>query len=140
MSFKVGDYICLSHYAEVKSVDAKGNLHVQDLETGLPIDITGKKLLDCVLSAQNFGSTEEVTRTQLAEKLAHSNGKPFQVKFKKVDGKLRTLVGRLLSLDSLMGRAYVHDFEEGNSSKGLRQVDFRTLEELIVDNVKYKVK
>jgi hypothetical protein len=81
-----------------------------------------------------------MTRTELAHKIAESNGKPFRVKFKKADGKTRILFGRLLSLDTLMGRAYVHDFEEGNVKDGIRQLDFRTLEEVVIEDVKYEVK
>jgi hypothetical protein len=63
---------------------------------------------------------------------------PFTAAFKRVDGTGRTLTGYLASHEDLLGRSMVRDLEaEGD---GIRQVDYRTLEWLVLDGVKYIVK
>jgi hypothetical protein len=54
-------------------------------------------------------------------------------------GNLRTLTGYILSTDNARGRITVVDMALG-PKKGIRQVDPRTLQTLIINQVKYELK
>lgn len=139
--FKVGEFVSITHYAQIDEIDAKtGKLTLHNVNTGLKFSAAGDNLLESMSSANHFTKTEKVTRTELAEKLIESKGLPLTVKWEKEDGSKRTLIGILLSHENLMGRGYMHDFEIGDVKSGIRLVDFRTLEELTVNNVKFILK
>ena len=115
--------------------------------------------------ADIYGSEEKLALTKVAEVLNSANSKCFTVCFNtKVDeklaaeklsnataadfknvknfakdlltGKETTIVGRLSNSDNKLGRSLVVDI----ASKGYRQVDHRTINWLIINNVKYTVK
>jgi hypothetical protein len=123
---------------------------VTDLDTGLEFEIHGNKLIGQCFSADRFFEEKKVTRTEMAETLSKSFNIPFTVVFQKsgkgkgeTKGEMRTLRGRLVSVEALMGRARVIDLDlpnDGNPTSRQRLVDFRTLESLIVGGVKYTLK
>lgn len=137
--FSNGDVVSLTHYVRVDKVNGDGSLSVTDLDRNLKFNIKGDDILDSMKSANYFTKTEKISRTELAEKLSSSFGKPFTVTFTKTDNTERTLVGKLLSHEPLMGRSHVHDFDV---TKGppLRLCDHRTITSLIIDDIKYEVK
>lgn len=137
--FNVGDVLSLTHYVRVDKVNGDGSLSVTDVDRNLKFNIKGNDILDSIKSAVNFTKTEKLTQSEVVEKLIHSNGLPFTVKFKKADGKLRELTGRYLKHEALLGRSHVHDFGV-TSGTPLRLVDHRTIEWLVIDGVKYEVK
>jgi hypothetical protein len=47
-------------------------LGVQDVDTGEKFEVKGKPLIDAAYSADEFETTEKVTRTQIAERLVKS--------------------------------------------------------------------
>jgi hypothetical protein len=71
--------------------------------------------------------------------LTNAGYKPFTVRFKKKGGEWRTLRGRFVAHEMLLGRSRVEDLDEPETKKRLKQVDHRTIEWLILDNVKYTV-
>jgi hypothetical protein len=57
-----------------------------------------------------------------------------------IKGEERTLVGHLIEVEQKMGRSLVIDLEVPSDQHRLRQVDHRTIDWLILKNVKYIVK
>jgi endo-alpha-1,4-polygalactosaminidase (GH114 family) len=83
------------------------------------------------------------TIKQEAEKLA--NDRDIEKAIKKLSkealkGKERTLVGYLLQTEQKMGRSLVIDLQVAAERNRIRLVDHRTLNWLILQNVKYTVK
>lgn len=139
MSINVGDIISLTKFAEVKSLINGVALKAVDLHDNKMFEIHGKDLQDACLSADFFDDITPVTKTELAEILVKSYGKPFTVVFDKADKTERKLRGRLLSSESILGRSTVEDLDEPDG-KRVRLVDHRTLKSIIIDNVKFTLK
>lgn len=134
-----GTIVSMTDYVLVNSVHGN-RAEVRNLDTGTEFSVQGKVLLDEMKSADEYTKTETVTKTRLAEILTTSYNIALQVKFKKANGEMRTIRGRIKSHEPLMGRSYVEDLDIENHSERLRLVDHRTLEHVIVDGVKYEVK
>lgn len=132
------DLMLFGYWATVVE-NKKNKVVVQDVHTGDRFEVKGKALIDAAFSADQYDSTEKVTKTELAEKLITSPNRPLTVKFTKQDGTKRTVRGRFLSTEAKMGRSYVEDMDVEDDHK-TRLVDHRTMSELIVDNVQYLVK
>lgn len=141
---KKDDLIALTYYVKVENVMQNGErLSVRDVvgDTGV-IDVNGKSLIANALSADQSAETVKVTKTQLAQLLIDSTNRPFTVVFEKQDGTPRTLRGRLISHEALLGRSMCEDLDLKPDEKGgrVRLVDHRTLKSLTVDGVQYEVK
>ena len=63
----------------------------------------------------------------------------FTAKFTKADGAERVIVARLVDTENHMGRSNVIDLEVSTGTP-TRQIDHRTLEYVILNDVKYVVK
>lgn len=137
-ALKPGHLIANVEYVSVLKVRPDA-ISVKNLDTGIEFEISGKDLIESAISADQFNSTEKITKTELAQKLTEAYNRPFTVVFDKSDGQERVLRGRLLSSEPLMGRSHVEDLDVHDQNK-LRLVDHRTLKSLIVDNVKYTLK
>lgn len=138
-----GHVMAFLYYAVVDSVKPGGDL--LDV-TGLDnkqgsFSVHGVELIRNALSADLYEEEEKVTKTRAAEILISSHNRPLTVVYIKADGKERTLRGRLVSAEPLLGRSHVEDLDI-DESKGtrMRLVDHRTIVSLIVDCVKYIVK
>ena len=140
-NIKVDDLLAIVHYVKVKTVHKDGEeLMVEDVDlTGKIIRIQGKDLISKSFSADQFAEETKINKMQAAEILIESHNKPFTVNFVKADGSDRTLRGRLIRPEPLLGRSMVEDLDELSVNK-IRQVDHRTINWLIVDGVKYVVK
>lgn len=138
MAIKAKDVISLTKYAQVKSVNGN-TLTAVDLHDGKDFEIHGRDLQDACLSADFFDNTQKVTKTELAEILVRSYGKPFTVVFAKSDKTERKLRGRLLSSENILGRSTVEDLDKPDGDR-IRLVDHRTLKSIIVDNIKFTLK
>lgn len=140
-NIKVDDLLAIVHYVKVKTVHKDGEeLMVEDVDlTGKIIRVQGNDLISKSLSADQFAEETKISKMQAAEILIESYNKPFTVNFVKADGSERTLRGRLIRPEPLLGRSMVEDLDEVGSNK-MRQVDHRTINWLIVDGVKYVVK
>lgn len=141
---KVGDLMAFTYYVKVTQVNANGNsLMVNDLDgsTGTgDIRIDGKELVESSLSADQFAEEVKVSKTEAAELLVSSHNRPLSVSFMKTDGSERTMRGRLVKPEPLLGRSMVEDLDIVDPKNRIRQVDHRTINWLVVDGVKYVVK
>lgn len=136
-----GHMLALVYYVKVDTVAPKGTaMNVTGLDGQGSFTVSDPKgqLIPNTYSADYFASEERVTMTKAAEILISSYNRPLTVRFQKQDKKMRTLRGRLISAEPLLGRSHVEDLDE--SGNRMRQVDHRTIEWLIVDGVKYTVK
>lgn len=136
-----GDLMAIVHYVKVKStVPHNYELYTQDVDLdNHTMRIQGKELLESAFSADQYAEEIKVSKTQAAEILVNSPNRPFTVNFTKSDGTERTLRGRLICPEPLLGRSMVEDLDETSGHK-LRQVDHRTICFIIVEGTKYVVK
>lgn len=136
-----GDVMAIVHYVKVHNIDHYSQLFDgEDLDqSGNFIRVKGKDLLERAFSADRYSKEEKITKTQAAELLVHSVNRPFTVCFEKSDGSERTLRGRLVKPEPLLGRSMVEDLDEKEANK-VRMVDHRTIKSLIVEGTKYVVK
>lgn len=115
------------------------SLLCEDLSTnGHRFQIDGEDLIDSFESSEQWGTSEPKSMTELAEILVNAGYSPFLVTFTKQDGENRTLRGRLVKPEPLLGRSLVQDFEADD--EGLRLVDHRTIQSIIIRGVYYKLK
>lgn len=115
-------------------------LLVHDLDNRRqPIVITGRALMERAGSADQVHEEQKVTKTRAAELLVSAAQKPITVAFVKQDGTERTLRGRLIHPEPLLGRSMVEDLDHDGPHR-TRLVDHRTIQWLIRDGIKYIVK
>ncbi|MEK6932591.1 MAG: hypothetical protein AABW56_02235 [Nanoarchaeota archaeon] len=135
-----GDLMAFVDYVRVDQVLNGGNdLKVYDLDSKFDFKVLGKDLVEKSFSADRYEDEKKVTKTEAAELLIKAYNRPFTVGFTKSDGSSRTLRGRLLSPEPLLGRSHVEDLDITSGSR-LRLVDHRKIEFLIVDGIKYVAK
>lgn len=133
------DLMAIVSFVKVARRSGDRMLEVSNVDNGMVFEVHGKDLAEEMYSADRYLSTEQLTKTQLAEKLSTSYNRPFTVTFDKTDGKERVLRGRLLKTEPLLGRSHVEDLDI-TSGTPLRLVDHRTIQSLIVDGVLYELK
>ena len=138
---KEGDLMAFTYYAKIKTVVNDSQVVIADVDDNdNEITVTGKELLENSFSADQYEREEKhASKTRVAETLVHSPNRPLSVCFLKSDGTERTLRGRLVKPEPLLGRSMVEDLDVKGDNR-LRQVDHRTIKWLIVDGVKYTVK
>lgn len=134
---KNGDVLLMTRYVKITSV-CPDVIQTDDLDGLGPLRISGKDLLDRLVSADEYYETEDVTKTRAAEILIHAGAKPFTVVFEKSNGDERTLRGRLIAPEPLLGRSKVEDLDVGKDR--VRLVDHRTIKSIVLGGVKYTVK
>lgn len=134
------EILMFTYYTKVSKIESNGSkLGVFDLDVNREMAIVGAELVASSLSADQFSDIEKVSKTEAAQLLVYSAGKPFTVCFKKSDGTPRTIRGRLVKHEALLGRSMVEDLDK-NPNDRLRQIDHRTIEFIVVEGVKYIVK
>lgn len=138
---KTGDLMAIIHYVKVKRVSAANyEFYGDDVDQSTNnMRVQGRELLESAFSADQFAKEEKITKTQAAEILTTSYNRPFTVSFEKSDGTERTLRGRLVRPEPLLGRSMVEDLDAPVNNR-VRQVDHRTINWIIVENVKHVVK
>lgn len=137
-----GDLMAFINYVKVKTKrNSDGTeLIVEDLDNqNKEIRVTGRELIEKSMSADQFGETKKVTKTEAAEILIAAHNRPLTVCFLKADGSERVLRGRLIKHEALMGRSMCEDLDTTDAHR-TRLVDHRTIVFVIVDNVKNVVK
>lgn len=123
-----------------------------------------------MFSGTLFESTEKVTRTNMIELFTNAAETAFTVTFRRkvtpedvqevlqsiksqkdlvkrqkelaqevIEGKPITITGFLIKAEEKLGRSTIIDLSQ-DYNNGWRQVDHRTIEELIIKNVKYTLK
>tara|TARA_R110000824_G_scaffold112318_1_gene261400 strand:- start:5222 stop:5629 length:408 start_codon:yes stop_codon:yes gene_type:complete len=134
---KTNDLVAFTYWAKINKVNGS-KLSVTDVDTDENFEVKGQPLIDSAFSADDHNNTEKVTQTQIADRLVKSFNRPLTVNFTKKDGASRSLRGRLLSSEPLLGRSYVQDLDTDDN--GTRLVDHRTISRLVVEDVEYVVK
>lgn len=135
---RVGERLSTTMYMEVVGKTTDG-IKVKDNQ-GKEFEVRGKVLIENSFnSASQFTDEKKVSRTQAVEALLSAGDSVFTVVFDKATGEERTLVGKLIDTENQMGRSNVTDLEVV-SGTNLRQVDHRTLKQVIVKGIKYIVK
>jgi hypothetical protein len=139
---KAGDLMAFTYYAKVQSVDNSGRkLGVKSTDTGATFYVDGTPLIQAAASADYYAEEKKVTKTEAAELLISSFGRPFTVVFVTQKDEERTMRGRLISHEALLGRSHVEDLDlDPPTVKRMRLVDHRTIKSLVVDGIKYTVK
>lgn len=140
---KVGDVMSFTYWTSVKYVSSNGfdgtHLRLLNVDTGDEFDMHGNSLIESGHSADQYESSRKVGHTQIAEifvKLPHNI--PFTVTFEKKNGSVRKLRGRITSTDEkYRGYVFVEDLDLDPEVHRFRQVDTRTISELIVNNMRY---
>ena len=136
----VGDLMAFIYYTQVDDVRKGGDeLTVTDVDRQDSFRVQGKPLVESSYSADQFHTTKRATKTKVAETLVGAFNRPFSVCFEKTDGTERTLRGRLIKPEPLLGRSMVEDLDIVSGHR-MRQVDHRTIRWLIVDGIKYTVR
>lgn len=135
---KKGERLSFTYYVEVLNVDKKKEaIDVKD-SNGQTFTIQGQDLIEGITSASQFEKEEKLNRTQLVEKLQTAGDSVFTAKFVKQTGDDRTMIARLVGSENLMGRSNVIDMEA--TGNVIKQIDHRTLHELILKGTKYTLK
>lgn len=135
-----GDIVAFISYSRVDSVSSNGkSATFTDLDTGNRFEAQGEQLLEKAISADEVVKSEVISRTALVDRLSKVGDKPFTAKFKKVDGTTRVIRGVLANFENHFGRSTVIDLDLPSTDSRLRQVDHRTISELVVEGVCYKV-
>lgn len=137
----VGDLMAFVNFVKVTSKIDDEILIVKDLDhTKKEIRVSGTDLIENSYSADQYAEEKKVSKTEAAEVLISSHNRPFSVCFvKEKDSEERVLRGRLVKHEALLGRSMVEDLDIADGHR-TRLVDHRTIQWLIVDNVKYTVK
>lgn len=145
-SVKVGDIHAFLYYARVTRVERGGEvLGVKNLYNGQDFNVSGSELIQESFSADYAKEVVTVTKTRAAELLVESYPRPFTVVYIKQgkkpgeEGEERTLRGRLVRPEPLLGRSHVEDFDITDGAR-LRLVDHRTIKSITLDGVMHKVK
>jgi hypothetical protein len=140
MTKKVGDLVAITFWTKVNKVNGQYDLLVEDLYTGNQFQLKGKEVVEATLSGDDFTKTEKLTKTDMAAKLTTLFNKPFTVNYDKEKGENRTLRGKLLNPEPLLGRSYVEDLDIPLGEHRTRLVDHRNIYWLICEGTKFVVK
>ena len=133
-----GDVMAFINWVEVVNTDPKnGEIRVKDLDSKQEFLVRGQQLIESGLSADRFTSEKSVTKTEAAEIFITNKNTPMTVVFIKANGQLRTMRCKWLHQETLMGRSMVFEFGQGG---GVKQIDHRTIQSIIVGDVRYTVK
>lgn len=133
-----GEVLSSTMYLTVLSKD-KDSIKVKS-NLGQEFTVKGPDLIEKSMNSSNYFEKEEkVSKTKAAEVLTNAGDTVFTVVFDKQDGTERTLIGKLIDTENLMGRCNVTDLEV-TSGSNLRQVDLRTLKSIVYKGTKYTVK
>jgi hypothetical protein len=139
---KNGHLMALVTYVKVADTRAGGDhLKVSNVDEGVrEFEIHGRDIVESSYSADQYEEEKPVSKTKLAEILVNSHNLPFTVVFDKENGEERTLRGRLVHPEPLLGRSKVEDLDLPKTEHRLRLVDHRTIKSLTVNGVKYTLK
>lgn len=133
-----GERLSMTYYLEVLSKSGD-SIQVRD-QNKMEFTIKGKSLIEnTIKSASQFYETRKVSRTEMVDILLGSGDTVFTCVFTKQDGTERTLIGHLTNTEPHFGRSNVFDLEV-TSGHPIRQVDHRTLSEIIINNIRYILK
>lgn len=130
-----GDYVSRVSYLEVTAETCGDCFGVKNTDGKEWSIDEGIVKAECK-SPHEFSRTVEVVESDIAEALSKSYPDVFKVRFLKQNGEGRVLIGHLMQHQGKgkrLGRAQVIDLKRLEQ----RQVDYRTLQELVLDGVHY---
>jgi hypothetical protein len=153
---KVGDLVLAKTYVKVTEVGVNKQdpqipeIIVSNVDRDQRFLIRGNELIDELDSADLVEKTTKVTMTELAKILSTSHETPFTVNFNKQltikdiksgkeRGTERTLRGKLIAPEPLLGRSQVEDLDIAEGEYRFRSVDHRSINWLIVDGTRYEL-
>lgn len=166
-SLNPGDHLSETQYYTVKRVNEKSVTLIN--KSGDEMNVATGIVERDMFSAEQYVEEQKVTKTELAEILKGAGDTVFTVNFNKqakptdvyeflndstkttgdfkkdveaaMKGEERTLVGHQVSADYQAGRSLVFDITtEVDAQTRLRQVDHRSINWIILKNVRYSRK
>jgi len=146
MKVKEGTVLSYTQYFRVNTVNTAGDeISVTSIPGGLNMTVTGKPIIDSMSNNDSYEETVKCTKNELIDKLQTAKDKVFLISFNKENGDERIMTGRFNFAEVNMGRTSVIDLEvlEKNpedKSRGIRLVDNRQINFLILGGVKYIAK
>jgi hypothetical protein len=135
----VGDFLSRTSYMKITAEDRPNRGFSVKNEGGVEWSIDKNILEKECYSADQYAETKVVTRTELVNIFQRAGDAVFTVWYTKKEGELRKLVGYLINVENGFGRSNVVDLEVKTGHR-MRQVDHRTIEDLILKNVRYQIK
>lgn len=137
-----GQWLSRTSYMQIQAYDADtppGNVRVRN-EDGMEWTIGASIVAGECYAADSWSDEVRVSQTEMARALHDCGDLVFKARFTKADGSERVLVGRMRARDELMGRAQVLDLNVPRGEHAQRQIDYRTLHELVVGGVHYTLR
>jgi len=141
---KEGEILSFTNYYKV--LEHNGDqLKVVDIRTKDTVFITGESLIELLQSNDYYEKTVVVTKAQMVDTLLSAGQSVFTVGFKKADGTDRVMVGCNPIAETHLGRTQVVDLEvidknPADKTRGIRLIDNRTIEFLVLDKIRYNLK
>lgn len=138
-----GELLSFTNYFRVNEHDTTNNtVTVQEIKTGELIKIQGDELLEQLVSADYYESTVKLTKAEMINKLLSAGDKVVTVNFTKQDGTIRTLQGINPIAEVNLGRTQIIDLQvieknPNDKTRGIRLVDNRTINFIVLDKVMY---
>jgi hypothetical protein len=141
---KEGEMLSFTNYYKVLEHN-DDQLKVVDLRSKDTVFITGETLIELLQSNDYYEKTVVVTKAQMVETLLSAGQSVFTVGFKKADGSDRVIIGCSPKAETHLGRTQVVDLEvidkdPNDKTKGIRLIDNRTIEFLVLNKVRYNLK
>lgn len=139
-NIKEGEYLSFTQYLKVNSKTKDSIIVTNQFDQQL--EITGIDLIESLNSAGQHNQVKIVGKNEMIDILHSAKDKVFTVNFIKMDNSERTLIGRLYNIESQMGRTNVVDLEipKGDKTYGIRQIDNRQINWIVLDGTKYVTK
>jgi hypothetical protein len=139
-NIKEGEYLSFTQYLKVNSKTKDSIIVTNQFDQQL--EITGIDLIESLNSAGQHNQVKIAGKNEIIDILHSAKDKVFTVNFIKIDNSERTLIGRLYNIESQMGRTNVVDLEipKGDKTYGIRQIDNRQINWIVLDGTKYVTK
>jgi hypothetical protein len=145
--FQEGEMLSFTNYFKVVQQNSDSLIvsEVKNSNKTELITIEGKDLLAQLVSADYYESTIKLTKAQMIDTLLAAGDKVVTVNFTKQDGTIRTLRGTNPIPEVNLGRTQIIDLEvlEKNpqdKTRGIRLVDNRAINFVVLENVMYITK
>jgi hypothetical protein len=145
---KRGDMLQLAYWGIVRSIAQQGGdikLEIEPVTEGMPGNffVHGNGLVEQGKSADTHDEENVVKCTQheIAEHFLASSRLPITVCFTKQDGEQRTLRGRIISPNGVLGESLVEDLDlpVGGKSR-VRTIYHKQIDWLVANGVRYELK
>lgn len=137
---KAGELISFTQYLKVVEITPEENSVIVSTETGKLIKYSGVDLIEAMKSSSQYEKEVSMTKNQLVNLMSEARDRIMTINFTKLDGSTRNMICRYLKAEPNLGRTLVKDLEVPSPENAMRQVDNRTINHIILDNILYKSK